>query len=433
MKSIWHADSVLPEFPQLNQDIKTDVLIIGGGIAGILTAYFLEQNGINYILAEKNKICSGVTQNTTAKITCQHGLIYHKNIKNSGTETAKLYLQANQAAFNKYAELCKDMDCDYETKDNYVYSVNSAEKIEAELSALDKIGCQAEYCKSIPIPVEIAGAVKFPDQAQFNPLKFISKIASGLNIYENTFVRKVDRNTAFTDNGKISAEKIIVTTHFPFINRHGSYFLKLYQHRSYVIALENAPDVNGMYVDESKTGMSFRNYKNFLLLGGGGHRTGKQGGGWSELRNFADRYYPDSREKYYWAAQDCISLDCVPYIGRYSANTSDLYTASGFNKWGMTGAMLSAMILSDMITDRKNDFVRVFNPSRSILKPQLFINGAEAVKNLLTFSSKRCTHLGCALKWNNAEHSWDCPCHGSRFNESGKILENPANKNMEQR
>lgn len=433
MKSIWHADSVLPEFPQLNQDTKTDVLIIGGGIAGILTAYFLEQNGINYILAEKNKICSGVTQNTTAKITCQHGLIYHKNIKNFGTETARLYLQANQAAFNKYAELCRDMDCGYETKDNYVYSVNSAEKIEAELSALDKIGCQAEYCKSIPIPVEIAGAVKFPDQAQFNPLKFISKIASGLNIYENTFVRKVDRNTAFTDNGKISAEKIIVTTHFPFINRHGIYFLKLYQHRSYVIALENAPDVNGMYVDESKTGMSFRNYKNFLLLGGGGHRTGKQGGGWSELRNFADRYYPDSREKYYWAAQDCISLDSVPYIGRYSANTSDLYTASGFNKWGMTGAMLSAMLLSDMITDRKNDFVRVFNPSRSILKPQLFINGAEAVKNLLTFSSKRCTHLGCALKWNNAEHSWDCPCHGSRFNESGKILENPANKNMEQR
>ncbi|MDE6103573.1 MAG: Rieske 2Fe-2S domain-containing protein, partial [Oscillospiraceae bacterium] len=110
----------------------------------------------------------------------------------------------------------------------------------------------------------------------------------------------------------------------------------------------------------------------------------------------------------------------------------NLYTASGFNKWGMTGAMLSAMILSDIITDRKNDFAKIFSPSRSILKPQLFINGFEAIKNLMTFSKKRCTHMGCALKWNSAEHSWDCPCHGSRFSEKGEILDNPANKNLEQ-
>ena len=136
---------------------------------------------------------------------------------------------------------------------------------------------------------------------------------------------------------------MIAATHFPFINKHGSYFLKLYQHRSYVIALENAQDVNGMYVDECDTGLSFRNYEGLLLLGGGGHRTGKKGGNWAELRAFAAKKYPDSREKHFWATQDCMSLDGIPYIGRYSAKTHGFYVASGFNKWGMTGSMTAAM------------------------------------------------------------------------------------------
>lgn len=432
MKSIWQQNTELPEFPELKKDIKTDVLIIGGGIAGILTAYFLQQNGINYILAEKEKICSGVTQNTTAKITFQHGLNYQKILKSFNKETAQLYLQANKAAFDKYAQLCKNIECGYEIKDNFVYSVNDRQKLENEISALDEIGYKAKLCNDIPLPFKTAGAVRFSDQAQFNPLRFISAIAKDLNIFENTFIRELNGKTAITNSGKITADKIIITTHFPFINKHGSYFLKLYQHRSYVIALENAQNVNGMYVDENHTGMSFRNYEDFLLIGGGGHRTGKQGGGWSELRSFADKFYPDSREKYYWAAQDCMSLDGIPYIGHYSKNTPDLYTASGFNKWGMTGAMLSAMILSDIITDKKKDFAEIFSPSRSILKPQLLINGFEAIKNLMTFSKKRCTHMGCALKWNSVEHSWDCPCHGSRFSEKGEILDNPANKNLEQ-
>lgn len=432
MKSIWQANTELPKFNELKNDLKTDVLIIGGGIAGILTAYFLRRNGISYVLAEKEKICSGVTQNTTAKITFQHGLNYQKILKDFGTETAQLYLQANKSAFEKYAELCQNIKCNYEIKDNFVYSINDKQKLEDEISALSKIGYKAKLCNNIPLPFETAGAVQFKNQAQFNPLKFISEIVKDLNIYENTFIQELNENTAITNTRKITADKIIVTTHFPFINKHGSYFLKLFQHRSYVIALENAQNVNGMYVDENHTGMSFRNYENYLLVGGGGHRTGKQGGGWYELRSFADKHYPNSHEKYYWAAQDCMSLDGIPYIGQYSKHTPNLYTASGFNKWGMTGAMLSAMILSDMIMEKKNNFAEIFNPSRSILKPQLLINGFEAVKNLLTISKKRCTHMGCALKWNSAEHSWDCACHGSRFSEKGEILDNPANKNLEQ-
>ena len=237
-------------------------------------------------------------------------------------------------------------------------------------------------------------------------------------------------NIAITDHGTVNANHVIVTTHFPFINTHGSYFLKLYQHRSYVIALDNAQDVEGMYVDECRTGLSFRNHGNLLLLGGGGHRTGHKGGNWNELREFANRVYPKSTQQYRWAAQDCMSLDDIPYIGQYSKRTHHLYVASGFNKWGMTGAMTAALILTDTILGKHNDCADVFDPSRSILKPQLLINSFESTKNLLTISKKRCPHLGCALKWNSAEHSWDCSCHGSRFDKHGKVLDNPANGDL---
>ncbi len=427
MESIWQKSAQLPTFPKLNGDISTDVLIIGGGITGILTAYFLKQNGVDCILVEKQRICSGTTGHTTAKITVQHGLIYHKILKSDGAETARKYLEANQLAFNQYAKLCGKIDCDYERNDNYIYSVGDRGVLEQEMSALAKIGYPARLCEKLPLPFPTAGAVMFPEQAQFHPLKFLSVIAKDLPIYENTFVQEMRGNTAVTDCGTITAKTVIVATHFPFINKHGSYFLKLYQHRSYVLALENAQDVDGMYVDESKTGLSFRNYGKYLLLGGGGHRTGKQGGNWTELRHFAEQYYPQAREHCHWAAQDCMSLDEMPYIGQYSSRTAQLFTATGFNKWGMTGAMLSAMLLSDLVQGKRNEYADVFSPSRSILKPQLFVNALESAVNLLSFTGRRCPHLGCALHWNAAEHSWDCACHGSRFAEDGRVLNNPAN------
>lgn len=430
MRSLWHDNVSLPEFPQLNKDIRTEVLIIGGGITGILTAYFLHENGVPCVLAEKNRLCGGTTGNTTAKLTFQHGLIYADMLQRFGAEKTKMYLQANRAAFEKYAELCKNISCDFERKDNFVYSADDRKKLEAEMNALEKAGYSAEFRESLPLPIKTSGAVCFPDQAQFHPLKFLRSVSEGLEIYENTFVREMIGTTAVTDRGKIHADKVIVTTHFPFINKHGSYFLKLYQHRSYVIALKNAQNVNGMYVDESKTGLSFRNYGDLLILGGGAHRTGKNGGNYNELRSFAAEHYPNAEEKYHWAAQDCMSLDNIPYIGNYSANTPDMYTACGFNKWGMTGSMLSAMLLSDMICGRENAYAEVFSPSRTIIRPQLFANGFEAVKNLLTPTEKRCPHMGCALKWNSCEHSWDCACHGSRFSENGTVLENPANGNI---
>lgn len=431
MKSIWQNGVTPKEFPKLEGDASTDVLIIGGGITGLLTAYALHNAGVNCILVEKNRVCGGTTGHTTAKLTYQHGLIYGKLLRQYGTERAKAYLDANRLAFERFSELCRHIDCDYEIKDNFVYSTDDPDALEEEMRALDRIGYSAILKDRLPLPIKTAGAVCFREQAQFHPLKLLSHVWSELNIFEQTPVLNVKGRKALTDTGVITAKHIVVATHFPFINRHGAYFLKLYQHRSYVIALKNAEILDGMYVDESKTGLSFRNYKDLLLLGGGGHRTGNKGGGYAELRMLAAKNYPRSAEVCGWAAQDCMSLDGIPYIGRYSSNDSALLVATGFNKWGMTGSMLASELLSDIILEKKNQFLPLFDPSRSILKPQLLINGAETAKNLLTPFGKRCTHLGCRLKWNNAEHTWDCACHGSRFSCSGDVLDSPAQKRLD--
>lgn len=399
-------------------------------MAGLLCAYFLKEKGVDYILAEGDRICSGVTKNTTAKLTGQHGLMYHKLLRGAGIGKAKLYLEANQRALQRYADLCRNMDCDFERRDSYVYSLDDRKKLEQEADALERLGFCAELTVTEELPFSTAGAVCLRNQAQFHPLKFVSNIAQGLNIYENTFVRELAPHRALTDQGEITFQKIIFATHFPVDNKHGLYFLKMYQHRSYVLALVGAGSMDGMYVDESGHGMSFRGFQDRLLLGGGSHRTGKQGGSWQELRSFAKTYYPGASEKYFWAAQDCMTLDGVPYIGQYSKNMPGCYVATGFNKWGMTSSMVAAMLLTDMVLERENPYAEVFSPSRGMLKPQLLVNGLEAVTNLLSFSARRCPHLGCALKWNEAEHSWDCPCHGSRFDEAGRVLDNPANGNL---
>ena len=426
MTSLWEKTWKMPAFAPLEGDRSTDVLVIGGGLAGVLCAYQLRRAGISCILAEAATVCGGITRNTTAKATSQHGLIYADLLRKFGAERARQYFDAQEAALRQYRKLCRTADCGWEERDAYVYVRDDPRRLERELLALEKLGIPGEFAGRTPLPVPVAGAIRFPRQAQFHPLRFVSALTGGLEIYEHTAVRELSGTKAVTDRGTIRARKIIVATHFPFLNRHGGYFLKLYQHRSYVIALENAPDVGGMYVDASPTGLSFRSYGDLLLIGGGGHRTGKPGGGWRELRAFAERHYPQAPERFHWAAQDCMSLDGVPYIGPYSASTPDLYVATGFNKWGMTSSMAAAMILCDLVRGRESPYGAVFSPSRSILRPQLAVNGLEAAVHLLTPTTRRCPHLGCALKWNPQERTWDCPCHGSRFAEDGKLLDNPA-------
>ncbi len=433
MKSVWTFNSEKPIFDPLKGDIKTDVLIIGGGMAGILCGQMMKNAGIDCVICEADTVCSGVTAGTTAKITYHHGAIFDKMLRRYGKGITQMYVGANERALWQYRAMCEDFNCDFTVKNSYVYSVNDRAKIEREVEALNRIGYSAEFrCKTV-LPFNVAGAVKIKNQAEFNPLKFAYSIAKGLRIFEHTRVIELMSDGAMTDCGKIKAQKIIVATHFPFINKYGGYFIKMYQHRSYVLALKNAASVNGMYVDEADSGLSFRNYRDLLLLGGGGHRTGRQGGSYQALREAAKRYYPKSSEICFWAAQDCITLDGIPYIGQYSKSTENLYVATGFNKWGMTSAMVAAALLTDMILGKQNEFAEAFSPSRSSMHLQLALNAIETTKSLLTPTVPRCPHLGCALKYNKAEHSWDCACHGSRFAHDGKLLDNPATGDLKRK
>lgn len=426
MDSIWKQTAELPQFAPLDGDLKTDVLVIGGGLAGLLCAYWLTRAGADCALVEADRLCGGVTGNTTAKLTFQHGLIYSKLLREFGPEKARLYLEANRGALGKYRELCREIDCEFEERDSYVYALTDRRKLDRELEALERLGFRAEFAETAALPMPTAGAVRFPKQAQFHPLKFAAAVARGLRIYEHTKVLELGPGTAVTNHGTVTAQTIVAATHFPILNKHGAYFLKLYQQRSYVLALENAPAVGGMYVDEGEKGLSFRDYGDYLLLGGGGHRTGKKGGGWRELEAFAREHYPQARVAARWATQDCMTLDGVPYAGPYSRGTEGLYAVTGFNKWGMTSAMAAALVLADLVQGKENPYAALSDPSRSVFRPQMAANAWASAVGLLTPTVPRCPHMGCALKYNAQEHSWDCPCHGSRFGEDGRLIDNPA-------
>lgn len=426
MKSIWSNEyGSIPYTRELHKDIGTEVLIIGGGMAGVLCAYQLTQKGVKCVLVEKGRICGGNTHNTTAKITVQHGLIYDQLIRRFGMEKARQYYDINNEALKEFRRFSGSYPCDFEEQTAYVYSSENLRKLEKEADAYNRLSIPYVWKDHANLPGAEAAAVGIPVQGQFHPLKLVKQLLPEIHYYENTFVTDIEGNKAKTKYGEITAKHIILATHYPMVNIPGLYFMKLIQQRSYVLALEGAAAIDGMYIGERKDKFSFRNYGNLLLLGGGGHKTGKKGTAWQPLISFAKSHYPDAKKRYMWAAQDCEPLDHVPYIGRHRRRTSNLYVATGFNKWGMTGSMTAALVLTELITSGKSSYEALFSPQRTILRPKLVGNMAAAAWNLIT-PGRRCTHMGCSLTWNQYENSWDCPCHGSRFSRDGVILDNPA-------
>lgn len=333
-------------------------------------------------------------------------------------------------ALKEYANLSKEFDFDFEEKDSYIYSTIDETILTEEVEALNKLGIHAELVNKIALPFSIRAAVKFPKQAQMNALKLIKCLIKEMEIYENTNVIDIKKNVVYTDHHKIEAKAIIVTTHYPFIDRLGMYYTKMFQNRSYVIAIKNDEDIGGTYTNLETTGFYFRKYKEYLLIGGNDHKTANGGYHYENLISFVNNYYPNAKIEYMWANQDCITLDDIPYIGKYSNFSESLYVATGFNLWGMTQSMISALILRDLVMNRRNVYQKLYRPNRNIFKKQLFINLGSYLKNLLNFRTKRCPHLGCALVWNDEEQTWDCPCHGSRFTKKGKLIDNPSNKDL---
>lgn len=432
MQSLW-LDSVknhrVRYDGKIGRSFRTEALVIGGGMAGVLCAYRLKEMGVDCIVVEGGRLGEGTTGHTTAKITSQHGNIYAGLIRKIGLERALQYYQMNEKALDTYRELAKRHPCHFEEKHAYIYSVDDRAELEKEAEAYHRMHIPMHFDERPPLPFAVAGALGMERQAQFNPLELLVDIAKGLEIYENTFVHEIREQRAITSHGMIKADHIVLATHYPLVNIPGLYFMKLYQHRSYVIALENAPQIGGMYLDEKEGGYSFRNYGDMLLLGGGSHRTGCKGGGFDVLRELAGRAYADATEKYAWATQDCMTLDGMPYVGVQRRAEPNLYVATGFNKWGMTGAMSAAMIIADLIVNRRSEYEALLSPQRSVFHPQLIQNVFTSLYGYVR-PGKRCTHMGCALKWNGREKTWDCPCHGSRFDASGNVINNPAKKRI---
>lgn len=474
MDSIWTETIIIPEKNRLENNLQTDVVIIGAGITGILTAYFLEKSGLKTIILEANKIASGQTKHTTAKITSQHGLIYQSLLKTLGEETTKLYAKKNENAISYYQKLIQDLniDCDFKLCYSYLYSTKNLKPLEEEVNIAKKSGIDAYLTFDTELPFPIKGAACFKNQAQFHPLKFLKFLSKSLTIYEQSQVLSIDKEKQIvkTQHGCIKADYIVIATHFPFINSPGYYFMRMHQERSYVLALTNIKPMKNLYYGIDKDDFSFRGFQEYLLLGGGSHRTGKKGSQecYSLLRNFSNKWYPGSIETGHWAAQDCMTLDGLPYIGCYSSSTPNIFVATGFGKWGMTNSMIAAKTLTKQILKKENNANKIFSPNRfhaSASMSQLIEDGTQSIKGLtkekftfpketlpeisegegniiqyngkkigvykdkkgnLFFVSVKCPHLGCELSWNKEELSWDCPCHGSRFDYHGNLIDNPA-------
>ena len=471
MDSIWANSCKLEKRPSLKGEIETEIAIIGGGMTGVLTAWQLQKSGKKAVVLERYSVGSGQTGNTTAKITSQHGMCYANMIEKYGTAKARQYALANENARKEYMRIIQteNIDCNFETVCSYVYG-KSAGRLEEEIRAAKSLGLPAELSREhLTLPFPVWGAVKFRNQAQFHPLKFLSALTQDLTIYENTPVKRAEGHMLTTPEGQVKAENIIFACHFPFVNIPGLYFARMHQERSYVLALENAPLPNGMYIGAEKNSYSFRSFGSCLLLGGEGHRCGEndEASRYQRLRKRAEQWFPKSREICCWSAQDCVTADSFPYIGKFSAGKEDWYVATGFQKWGMTTSMAAAMLLRDEICRIPNPNREIFSPQRFPIKDMDFFlsDGLRSAKELVrpflknpqltakdlmpghggivTHEGKkigiykdeqghvyavkiRCPHLGCQLSWNPDEKSWDCPCHGSRFDYRGKLLNGPA-------
>ena len=481
-KSLWRETVSIPEREPLQGVSYAEVAVIGGGMAGLLTAYFLQKQGKKVVVLEAARIGSGQTENTTAKITSQHGLVYTSLKRKYGMKKARLYAQAHEKAIEQYQKLIEEegFDCHFERLPSFLYSKTEEESLKREAETARKLGIPASFTVKTELPFPVKGAVVFEKQAQFHPLEFMKQLAEKLTIYEQTNVLRVKSHSLETNHGTLYADYVVFATHYPFPNVPGFYFVRQHQERSYVLTLSNVPKWKGMFYSEDSDGLSFRWFEDKLLLGGGGHRTGtwpKKGKGYaaygySQLMRQAAELFPKAHLEAFWSAQDCITQDDLPFIGNFSIFRTNWYIISGLKKWGMTGAMVSARILCDKICKKENPYTKLFPPWRS----PFFISAKKLRKDLkysvtglikghfhlplrsklpekgkacilrkgfrrfgvyrdlegkLHWVSVKCPHLGCELVWNLEEKSWDCPCHGSRFDYDGRLLDNPAQKGVD--
>ena len=461
MNSYWNENKETREYPKLNQNIQADVAIIGGGITGVQIAYYLANRGIKAVVLEKDKLCSSTTGGSTGKITSQHGLIY-KYLKDiNGKEYAKKYYEANEEAKENIIKIInkEKIDCDLERKSAYVFTEveKEVQEIKQELEYTKKLGIASEFVTKLDLPIDIYGAIKFENQAQFDPVKYVygltkSIIKNGGEIYENSkVIETVEDDGKYnisTKEGKVRAKYLVIATRYPVIKFPGYYFLKMYQSTSYAVLADTHTDLNfdGYYINQETPTLSFRTVKsgdkNLLLAVGYDYKTGSEiiGNPFEYLKVRIKKMYPEAEILKTWTAEDCISLDKIPYIGDFSDIMDNCYVATGFNKWGITSSNIAAKIIVDKILGNQNEYEDIFESSRLGIiknKDEMMNMLKEAGEGLIIERIKgkptpTCTHLGCKLSWNPLEEIWECSCHGSKFSKRGFVIEGPAVKDLEE-
>lgn len=461
MNSYWNENTETKKFPKLNKNIEADVCIIGGGITGVSTAYYLANRGLKVVVLEKDKICSSTTGGSTGKITSQHGLIY-KYLKDlNGKEFAQKYYKANEEAKENIIKLInkEKIECDLERKNAYVYTEveKNIQAIKAEIEHTKKLGINSEFVSKIELPLDIYGAIKFENQAQFDPVKYTYGLANCVikndgQIYENSkaieTVEADGKYNILTKEGKVRAKYLVITTRYPIIKFPGYYFLKMYQSTSYAILVDTHTDINydGFYINSETPVFSFRTVKsddrNLLLAVGYDYKTGTEiiGNPFEYLKAKVKNMYPEAEVLKSWTAEDCISLDKIPYIGDFSDIMDNCYVATGFNKWGITGSNIAAKIITDKVLGNDNEYEDIFESSRLGIiknKEEMMNMIKEAGDGIILERIKgkptpTCTHLGCKLSWNPLEEIWECSCHGSKFTKRGFVIDGPAVKDLEE-
>ena len=460
MNSYWNQTQEERKYPKLTQDIGADVAIIGGGLTGIQTAYLLANRGLKVVLLEKDKLCSGTTGGSTGKITSQHGILY-KYLKDlNGKDFAKKYYEANEQAKENIIKIInkEKIECDLERKNAYVFTEveKEVQKIKEEVEYTKKIDISSQFVSEIDLPIDIYGAIKFENQAQFDPVKYVyglSKciIKNGGEIYENSKVLETveddGKYIVMTKEGSVRAKHLVIATRYPIIRFPGYYFMKMYQSTSYALLVDTHTDLelDGYYINSETPVLSFRTVKtdgkNLLLAVGYDYKTGTEiiGNAFEYLKARIKNMYPEAEVLKTWTAEDCISLDKIPYIGDFSDIMDNCYVATGFNKWGITSSNIGAKIIADKILGNRNEYEDIFESSRLGIiknKDEVMNMIKEAGEGIILERIKgkptpTCTHLGCKLSWNPIEEVWECPCHGSKFTKRGFVIEGPAIENLE--
>ena len=494
-ESFWIDSTAETSFPKM-QNVTVDVAIVGAGITGITAAYLLKKAGKTVALVEGQKIANSASGHTTAKVTSLHQLIYATLIDRHGEDKARLYGESNQAGVEFVASTveAEGIDCDFQRNDTYSFAEDekNLDKIQKEYDAAVKLGLPAEFVTETTLPFDIAGAIKFTNQAQFHVRKYLLHLANtipgeGSYIFEDSRVQTVDEGTPCTvhANGTtLQATDVLLTTHLPIVDT-GLFFAKTYPQRSYIIGAkiseEKAPQ--GMYIGVGKNYHSIRTTPTedgglLLLVGGGGHKVGEKSAteeSYQELDRYLHSHFGIDKVDYRWSSQDYESFDKLPYIGKLTPANDHIYVATGYSLWGMSKGTMAGMLLADLVRGIDNPWADLYDSLRATpfvttesIKNNLDVGKHWVVDRLkgiekwstddvepgegkiitlngekvgvykdeagkVTAVNATCPHLACIVNWNSAEKSWDCPCHGGRFTCEGKVIQGPAVKDLEQK